>query len=264
MRSHQVKAKIILLFFIFLSAFSFSQTDSSVFPEDEILQKIELGDPSIPSLRYKNKYIYPIGKWCTVNSDSIRWKLSQVNSNSLLSQCTGLYFKGNGQLEEHVNGHFVMFDKRRINFIAKDSILEFTVIKKDSTKEVEQYVVENFADQCMTLKLINIKEISSVSFTPIFGNSENPENAVINVDGKKLAYSRSKCTMFCSDAKGIIWQRVLNSDLCNIIYLKPLKKPVKNFQVVFQTDEKKIYILNLNNGKTKKITMKQFEKIVSK
>ncbi|MBL7889233.1 MAG: hypothetical protein JNL24_06750 [Bacteroidia bacterium] len=259
-----MKAKILFLLFLFISVFSFSQTDSAVFPEDEILQKIELGDPSIPSLRYKHQYIYPIGKWCTVNSDSIRWKLSQVNSNSLLSQCDGLYFKGNGQLEEHVNDHFVMFDKRRINFIVRDSILEFVVVKKGSTKELEQYIVEDFIEQKMTLKLLNIKKVSSESFTPIFGNSEDTENTVINVNGKKLTYSRSKCTMFCSDAKGIIWQRVLNSDLCNIIYLKPLKKPVKNFQVVFQTDEKKIYILNLNNGKTKKITMKQFEKIVSK
>jgi hypothetical protein len=141
---------ITLIIFSLLEIKSYSQAiDNGGF--DDIIEKIEIGEPSIPLIRFGMEQVYLIGRWCYVSKDSIFWTISRVEDDSPLEFFNGIEFKLHGKVQEYVRED-LLINQPKINYKIVDDILEITIYKNDRTMIREQYKIVNIKDDTITLK----------------------------------------------------------------------------------------------------------------
>ncbi|MES2554651.1 MAG: hypothetical protein V4604_00795 [Bacteroidota bacterium] len=104
---------VILLLTLFIHSALFSQiTDSTVIvsEEDQILQQIQLDEPSEPIIRFGKEHINLLGKWCYAEIDSNSFVLSKTPDSLAQKNCREISFGYWGYVGEEMNRSFSVID----------------------------------------------------------------------------------------------------------------------------------------------------------
>jgi len=225
---------------------SFCQSINTV-DEDEIIQKIQLDQPSDPVVRSGMNYVNLFGKWCYVSGDSSKFTLQRVADSTLVSGCNGLRFHYFGEISEELQGDF--FRSNLLRYEIQDSVLFIRRNAFERDEQINQYFIYSVNESEIVLEKLPLTQ----DFFSIFGVNEHSQ-MTISLRDVIITYSEKACQVRATNLQGeIIWTLNLGDYSCQLIYFEALDQKYKGSDIILQSANKQMFGLNSKNGRLKKI-----------
>lgn len=157
----------------------FAQIDTIV-SEDQILQKIEIDQPSEPIIRFGKEYINLLGKWCYSETDGNSFVLSKTKDSASIKGCHEISLGYWGFIEEHHSNELnkQLTDK---SFSTSDSVFRFHFFS-DTCYFIKNYVISQRHENLLVFTFLKLDSIQ----LPV-NNREGKHSSILLIHRQKAS-----------------------------------------------------------------------------